>query len=214
MPISDGPQFSVDYISNVEKIAVARNALIVGKTQTGYFILDTDSETLRSFGSVQDFNIGATAAGIDDSQLQNPDDLAAKLTNRAIRPWEYHAMNGLFWLTDYTWGDICVYAGFLLSVVAGLMIPRIREWENQWNARIMALCFGVFLGWVVNTVGIDWMSDDANGAMLMGPVLAAVLGIAAMFCGDLLYWIDKAICRIFRVEQLNGTHRGNHTGHA
>jgi hypothetical protein len=121
-----GTNSCVFVITCVEKVAVS-NSVIVGKSDKGYFILDTAAANPvpQQFQSLESWQTALVAIGIPKNvAVVAPDVIAAGLPNRSIRPWAYRLMGGTFGLSDEGWAGVVVLAGLALAFVAGLRQSR------------------------------------------------------------------------------------------
>lgn len=170
-----GGYSSTELVPAVETVAVAGNA-IFGKAKHGYYVLNasTHHSQPQKELSAEQFNKMLTDAGIAPSTpLVFPDVLAAKLSEFAIRPWNFRVMGGRFGLSDGLWSLTIQIAGLAVAFLIGLAFDR------------SIVVIGVAIGVFVNIVGQMLIAGEGP-ALLPGFVLFPIIYIGVGKLGGLI----------------------------
>ena len=161
-------------IESVRKVAVS-GSFIVGETTDGYFLFNSTDENPipQTFSTLKALQSALIANGLTkDISLNDPDVLAAALSNRTIRPWEYRMMNGRFGLSDDDWGGAIVLLGWPFAFGVGWRVKR----------RGLLLAIAIVIGSATNFVGRIILAGGGPAAgvgLVFEPLVcfvAAILG--------------------------------------
>ena len=156
-------------VTNLKQFAVS-GRIILGTTQKGFFIFDTSAPNVeaKEFANADDWHAALQSAGVPTNiQLQDPDAVAATMSDQQIHPLDYRVMKGRLGLSDDEWSATIQLLGLVLIFLRGILV----------SSRSSPLLMSVLLAVVVNFVAQILIVGGGPGAF------------AGFFILPVLYWI-------------------------
>jgi hypothetical protein len=107
-------------LPDVKQVAVEGN-IIVGRTSSQFFVFDTHRRVKPELlDSPEVWQSALARAGVPGGiRLSNPDALAAGVSERVLRPWNFRMMRGWLGYSDDQWSFIVQLAGLIVAVCIG-----------------------------------------------------------------------------------------------